>query len=287
MKKTYMGIVWAFAFLMLLSSFFVHAGYAQIYTNSIEAVLPFDGSIHSSSNVQLVITGTWNFNTALDYPTLNVTLDGQCIQEIPVDKNQPNPVNIIETVQMTKLGIGGHTVQVDATYAAYSSIIPIGGEYTYNIATLRFYVVDPKITPLSISGLDEQKTRDATFNITTNLHQAQVSYSLDGLANITLQNTFTTYQNSYQYNVTLKDLPDGAHTLIAYATDTQNNTRTAQKTFTTNTSTTQPTEEPNQNQPNPTLTITAAIWVAAVIAIIIAVLFYRKYAKQATSNLAG
>jgi hypothetical protein len=268
-KKTLISLL-----TILLSAPLVSVQCTQAKLNSISIVSPIEGVNYSTDTVELKIMATWDFNTALDYLTLTCYIDGEFIKQFPVEKIS-NHVSINESIQMTKLSIGEHTVKVDATYASYSGIVRLGFEGTENIAKIKFFITDTKIAPLSIYSLDEYKTADIAFNITTNLHNANIFYNIDEKNNQTLQNTFNTYQNSYQYNLTQNDLSEGTHTLNVYAKDTQNNTITTDKTFTVNTN--PPIAAPIQLELSLTVLIAVAITVATVISALSVLLIYRKH----------
>jgi hypothetical protein len=182
-----------------------------------------------------------------------------------------------EKLILTNLTQGKHTLKVDVGLSAYCvPAVPID---PFNVsdnesAQVNFYFY-PRVEPrVYISGLDLSRTKQTTFNITTNEY-AIVSYSLDGAANVTLlQNTSALLQDLYAYNVTLLGLSEGNHILTAFVKDAFNQTGVAQKTFTVQTPNSISMED-----------IAAAIAIAVIIAMCAAsIMLYRKTAKTSKPN---
>ena len=140
------------------------------------------------------------------------------------------------TLILTNATQGEHWIRVDLELERYVPITGVPLIFTENVnmsASVDFFVYRRIQPQVNISGLDVYKTNQTVFNVTTNELDMNVSYSLDGAANVTLpQNQSPPFQDSYTYNVTLLGLPNGAQTLTVYTKDVFNNTATSQKNFT-------------------------------------------------------
>jgi hypothetical protein len=105
------------------------------------------------------------------------------------------------------------------------------------------FTVDTGAPSVFIIGSQTYSTNEAKLNVTTDMPDAKIAYSLDGQANVTLPSSmFTQYHGRYECNLTLSTLSDGPHTLTAYATDALGYTGVSEKTFTVKTVETQPQE---------------------------------------------
>jgi hypothetical protein len=165
------------------------------------------------------------------------------------------------------LSQGEHTVTVSGKGTVDNWSWHGGGDLSP--VNVSFFVNLGVVPVVSVSSLSEYQTNKVNLNITTDRDDAAVSYSLDGLGNVTLPQTQAVQvPNGYQYNVTLSGLEDGQHVINAYAADSFGNTGTTIANFKVDTAT--PTEEPT-TQPNETSFNTMVLSGVIVGVIIVAV----------------
>lgn len=248
MEKRAIRSIALFMFLLVFSVSFVDCASGQGdagggFVTIIES--PVEGKVINGNSVNL----TFSVASAGQHTTVlgdlfwvksifyNVSLDGEFYYQ-----NRQNEISgwlsttsiRDEHLNFTNLTQGEHTIKVDIVLNYYISIL-LPDLFYYMSASVDFLVrgIQPQV---AVSGLDVYQTNQPnqpTFNVTTNEPYATVSYSLDGAANVTLpQNWSVPFQDLYVYNITLFGLPEGAHTLKAYAKDAFNQTAMAEKTFT-------------------------------------------------------
>jgi parallel beta-helix repeat protein len=105
-------------------------------------------------------------------------------------------------------------------------------------------------------------TSSVQLTVSVNELTSWMGYSLDGQSNQTLQSTSTTISN----------LPDGMHSITAYANDTAGNAGASEAVyFTVNTAQPEP-----QNEPFPWITVAAVVAAIAVLAVLICFVKFRK-----------
>jgi hypothetical protein len=168
-------------------------------------------------------------------------------------------------ISLQGLSQGEHTVTVSGKGTVDNWSWHGGGDLSP--VKVSFFVNLGVVPVVSVSSLSEYQTSQVGLNITTDRVDAAVSYSLDGLANVTLpKNEAVQVGDGYQYNVSLFGLADGQHVINAYAADSFGNTGTTVANFQVHTA----TDQPSKNSQNPSsLPITEVI--AGVIVTIIIV----------------
>jgi archaellum component FlaG (FlaF/FlaG flagellin family) len=223
---------------------------ADAFTTTIQS--PPENSTLSMNPITVKFTVKWTGQVILSLTSMpvDVFLDGQLYYQGQLDFTDMSNMQIYDpytygSVDLQDLPQGGHTVEISVKVSGYCSP---GGDFTdckIPSAFVSFLVpgVNPtapfvptvnRTTPLvtiplvTIQGSDEYQTNQPTLNITTDMSESTVSYNVDDGANVTLP-----HQNCRQYNVTLTNLPDGAHKITAYAKDNNGKTGVAEKTFTT------------------------------------------------------
>ena len=168
-------------------------------------------------------------------------------------------------LDLTSLTQGKHTIRVDvdSDYTIGVTGIDIFYVPSHTSAEVNFFVYRGIQPQVAISGLGVYEPNKTVFNITTNEPDANISYSLDGAANVTLPQN-----ESAPRNLTLTDLHSGPHTLTVYVKDTFNQTAKSEKTFTV-------------EQPMPLSTLAAAaVSVAVAVVVGAGLLVYFKKRKH-------
>jgi len=129
---------------------------------------------------------------------------------------------------LTNIPEGKHTITVYANVKSHEWEDPEGGlpvfywDFFINCsASINFTIdtVPPKVAVLS----PENKTYDTTdipLNFTVNEPVSEITYVLDGQANVTITG-----------NMTLTELSEGSHTITVYANDTAGNIGTSETVY--------------------------------------------------------
>jgi hypothetical protein len=256
---------------LLMPSVSAHSGIPQIILNS-----PIQDAVYNTNNVKLTFTVTPD-----DYVQIRYGLMGPdgVTTSVYID-NQFYAILGIHVDTSIKLSNGEHTIKLVAEETFDN---PFGPPFRTASSSLVTITVNNGVAPtVSVIGFEVFKTGDASFNVTTDVAEAMVCYSLDGQANVTLpSNQLVQWHGYNQYIVNFTGLADGAHVLKAYAKDALNNTGTYQKTFTVDDSTQQPTpphtsDTPIQNWSISDLEIGLTAATIAIIATIALLLFFNK-----------
>jgi hypothetical protein len=232
---------------------------------SINFLLNFSATIERSNNISLSLSElyykpSWqNDRTNIDFISLWVK------------NNYTYPSTF--SINMTNVPEGPHWLEVcaAATAFAYETRHEVKGVYytTYYVgykvsssSVVEFTIdtIAPSILSLSV----ENKTYVASsvpLTLTTNEPVSQASYSLDGLANVTVAG-----------NTTLTNLPYGEHNVTVYATDNAGNIGASETTTFT-------TVEP-ELEPFPVVPVAAAS--AAAVAVVGAglLVYFKKRNRQ-------
>ena len=229
---------------------------ASIYDPKITVESPIEGEIYKSGNVQMkftVVIYPGSYPLLLSTSKVAYYIDEMYRGELG-ERGSSSDFTL-------KVPNGEHSLRISAgaTYVATG-----GTRNFFNSVTIRF-TVDTGVGPsVSVVGLSDYKASQATLNITVDVPDAQLKYSLDGQSNVTIpQLQLIQYHGRYQYTVNFTDLPDGSYTLIAYASDALY-TSVAEKTFTVETGEAQPTQEPNGVFPTTLIAVAVTVIVAAV-----------------------
>lgn len=235
MVKHAVRLIAPFISLLILSISFIDYASAQgdfvvIIENPVAGQIINEDSVNLNLSVTKATDYVW-----VETISYTVYLDGslrnQYQQNITSRRNDLVDVNL--NLILTNLTQSKHTIRVDLDlYYCPSTWIPVF-YHLYPSTSVDFFVYRGIQPQVAISALDAHGTDQTTFNITTNERGSDVSYSLDGAANVTLpQNESTVILDLVTYNVTLSGLPFGFHTLTAYAKDVFNQTAVAERTFT-------------------------------------------------------
>ena len=227
MKKTKIALA-ALTFMLLVLPFFANLASADDLTILESHDLPFvsieyptEDTRFATDNITVRVSMHNYYAPYLLSQQVDLYLDGQLCGQPSIDFTSKATVTNGD-LALTNLTSGLHTV----TAVYWIGLIDLYGEnatsvYAYQ-PTVDFFVA-PKV---SISSLNEYTTSKPTIKIITDAVGSTVFYSLDGGVNVTLPS-----QNIGQYDVTLPNLTEGTHTLIAYSNDAYNSTGSAEKIF--------------------------------------------------------
>ena len=171
----------------------------------------YDGWIDESS---AWATNDWtNLRNKVAY--VNITLDGEFYRSIKVNSYLSSPFN--SSLNLANLEDGLHSVQIHA--ACEGVALEWHGlwqrQVFYNGSSdIVYFTVDgtsPVIVIMPVANKTYSVT-DIPLNFTLNEPASQITYSLDGQANVTITG-----------NATLTDLSGGGHNVTLYATDVVGN----------------------------------------------------------------
>lgn len=172
----------------------------------------YDGWIDESS---VWVTNNWtNLRNKVAY--VNVTLDGKFYRSIKVNSYLSSPFN--SSLNLENLEDGVHSVQIHA--ACEGAVLEWHGlwqrQVFYNCSSDIVYFTVDGTSPVIVIMPVANKTytvADIPLNFTLNEPASQITYSLDGQANVTITG-----------NATLTGLSGGGHNVTVYATDNVGNT---------------------------------------------------------------
>jgi len=168
------------------------------------------------------VTNDWtNLRNKVVY--VNVTLDGKMYGSIKVNSYLSSPFN--SSLNLANLEDGVHSVQIQA--ACEGVALEWHGLWQRQV----FYNGSSDIVCFNVDGTSpvivimpvENKTYSVTeipLNFTLNEPTSQMTYSLDGQANVTITG-----------NATLTGLSGGEHNITVYATDIVGNTGTSETVY--------------------------------------------------------
>jgi hypothetical protein len=208
---------------------FVNLGVANPYGAETEYTTPPIISVHSpvnnetSSNVLLNFTVTkpsfWLIHGGIEaqqiLKSVRYQLDEKYYDPIPVNSGLKSPFDY--SVNLTNLEDGVHSLKVYAFATGW--VIEIHSLWEYEVpinssSDAVYFTVDA--TPPTILVLPVENktygTSEIPLNFTLNEPTSQITYSLDGQANVTITG-----------NTTLTGLSDGVHSVTVYATDNAGN----------------------------------------------------------------
>jgi hypothetical protein len=147
---------------------------------------------------------------------INYQLDGNFSDTVIVNSDLSSPLDY--SVNLTNLTDGVHSLKVYAYASGWVIQISSLTEYAVPInssSNTVYFTVDTTSPMITILSLENQTyyTSNVPLNFTVNEVNSQISYSLDGLDNVTISG-----------NTTLTELPNGDHNVTVYATDQFGNT---------------------------------------------------------------
>jgi hypothetical protein len=249
------------------------------YYPEIYVISPQNSRTYTTNSVDFTFHGdSFSWGT-VTYSDVQYYLDGSLLGKL-------NGLSSPFSVTLTGLSEGNHVVRVTAVVVsiqAYSDpisqwisfhyILP-ATPYQVDIGIIGFSVnIPPTVSILSPGTNEKYPAYNVPLNFTVNKSFLQVSYSLDGQANVT-----------HAKNTTLTGLSEGSHTLTLYATDTAGNTGQSETIRFTIAQETQPQQpEPSQTAPQsesfPT-TLVAAIAVVILAAVSVSLLVYFRKRKR-------
>jgi hypothetical protein len=170
----------------------------------------------------------------LEY-SLNYSIDGKYEGPISLVAKNPTEFHVVNQgeglVKLRELSDGSHclTVCSESYFSNYGGVNPPGGpfkpttpngtDYSASWAATVYFTIDsnqPNVSDLSL----ENKTYfapDVPLNFTVNENAPQLTYSLDGLDNVTIAG-----------NITLTGLSIGAHNVTVYVWDDAGNVGASQ-----------------------------------------------------------
>lgn len=179
----------------------------------------YDGWIDESS---VWVTNDWtNLRNKVTY--VNVTIDGKFYRSIKVNNYLSSPFN--SSLNLANLEDGVHSVQIHA--ACEGVALEWHGlwqrQVFYNGSSdIVYFTVDgtsPVIVIMPVANKTYSVT-DIPLNFTLNEPASQITYSLDGQANVTITG-----------NATLTGLSGGGHNVTVYATDIVGNTGVSETVY--------------------------------------------------------
>jgi hypothetical protein len=202
-----------------------------IFTLTKPEVSEYDGWLDESS---VWATHNWtDLRNKVVY--VNITLDGKMYRSIEVNSYLSSPFN--SSLNLANLEDGVHSVQIhimcDGVALEYHGLWEHSISYS-NSSDIVYFTVDATPPAIVIMPI-ESKTygvTDIPLNFTLNEPTSQITYSLDGQANMTIAG-----------NTTLTGLSNGVHSVTVYATDEAGNTGASETiSFNVNVPGTFPTE---------------------------------------------
>lgn len=261
-----------------------------VFTISVDT--PIENKTYAQNNLIVNVNVGYTWGLYLGSLKLTYYLDGQPIASKNINGMEKDNYifNSIDSVTLTELSNGKHTFQVKGSVTGY--YIAIGhADQSLDTGVISFFINLGVAPNVFVSCLSEYQTNQALVNFTLDRSDATISYSLDGLANVTLpQNqAVKVTQNfggslpfsvSYRYSfIALSGLADGQHVLKGYAVDMFGNTGSTIANFRINTATPTPTEKPS---PQPIQITNIAIIAGGVIAgaVIVSIALLVIYRKQ-------
>jgi hypothetical protein len=183
-----------------------------VFTLTKPEVSIYDGWIDESS-----VWATCNWTDLRNKVVcVNIELDGKMYRSIEVNSYLSSPFN--SSLNLANLEDGVHSVQIhavcDGVALEYHGLWEHSISYS-NSSDIVYFTVDGTPPAIVIMPV-ENKTygvTDIPLNFTLNESISQITYSLDGQANVTITG-----------NTTLTGLSDGDHNVTVYATDEFGNT---------------------------------------------------------------
>jgi hypothetical protein len=257
----------------------VNFGEANVYVYvhpEIYVTSPQNSKTYTTNSIDFTFHGYYSWVT-VTYSDVQYYLDGSLLGQL-------NGLSSPFSVTLTGLSEGNHVVRVTAVVVSIQARASYLGfpatPYHVDTGNIAFSVnIPPTVSILSPETNKEYTTSDVPLSFTVNKSFLQVSYSLDGQANVT-----------HAKNTTLTGLSEGSHTLTLYATDTAGNTgksdtirfTVAQETQPQQTEPSQPQGETATQPSTPFPTTSAAVSVVVIVAAVVSIglLVYSRKRKQ-------
>jgi hypothetical protein len=173
----------------------------------------------------------------------------------------PEGTSVANESTLLDLAEGTHTIVAKAR--TFNANIPLDMEACANV-TFTIDTAPPRISVLNVEN-KTYGTSDLPLSYTVNEPDSQISYSLDGLVNVT-----------FFGNTTLTGLSNGKHNLVVYATDDAGNVG-ASETVYFSVEAPQPEPKPKP-EPFPTTLVIASVSVVAIV--VLGLLVYFKKRKR-------
>lgn len=232
---------------VLLFSFAAGLGYAKaestfpVLISPVHIESPINRTYTSNFLILNVSFGGLCFNSIQH--SLTYSLDGKVVCALPIVPHYPDYLSVqagfTASVQLPQLSKGQHIITVYAEHIAYN--ITTNGIFHPKItqqdnSTVIFNISDAipinELTPPVVSNFTvENKTYPSTklsFNFNVDKPVISTSYCLDNRT-IPITGWWDTPASARTFNLTLKGLTEGSHTLVAYAEDTFGNMGASQR----------------------------------------------------------
>jgi hypothetical protein len=211
---------------------------------NLTATKPDNWLIHGGYAAQQILWG------------INYQLDGNFSDTVIVNSDLSSPLDY--SVNLTNLTDGVHSLKVYAHASGWIIQISCLTEYAVPInssSNTVYFTVDTTSPWITILSLENQTyyTSNVPLNFTVNEVNSQISYSLDGLDNVTISG-----------NTTLTELPNGDHNITVYATDQCGNTGASETIYFT------------IIEPFPTMLAVASVAMIAVVGVGLLVYFKKR-----------
>jgi hypothetical protein len=174
--------------------------------------------------------------------SLTYSLDGNYMGTLPIEPHYPDWLSVqagfTASVVLPELAKGQHIITVNAEYSIYNYTTNDGVFHSkltkFENATVVVNISDtiplneltaPVISDLSV---ENKAYPSAALPLNFNVDKAVMwtGYCLDGY-NLTITDWWNTPATARRFNVTLKGLTEGSHSLAVYAEDTFGNTGTS------------------------------------------------------------
>jgi hypothetical protein len=258
---------------------------------SVNVESPVERAVYTSGDVKLKISGTYDYPIYISSIQITYYIDSQTGQ-MPLTITYDGDISRAAGEIVLTLSQGEHQLSItgEAEAGTYftdqrfsASINPVSINFLVNLGV----VPDVSVFP----GLGEHQSRDVYLNITTDRADAAVSYSLDGLANVTLPKTQTiNFFGRYWHNASLLGLADGPHVLKAFAKDVFGNTGVYSANFTVNPDNAQASQQPTQQStdkpavPTYTVVIVTTVILAFTLSSALILVFSKKHKIKRTTE---
>jgi hypothetical protein len=195
-----------------------------------------------------------------------------------IDGRKNGPLSLNGDYLLKDLSNGYHRLTIFAEAEYYR--IAIGTYRVSSNASVGFFV-DTGVAPsVSIEASPQYDTNEVSFNISTNVGDSKIFYSLDGQANVSVpEDRLSGDSESCRCSIVLFGVEHGFHTLSVFAKDGMGNTGKAEAAFTV---------EPNDvllaEQPFLNVLIAALAIALAVISIVLLFYFRKRKGKRGSQT---
>jgi hypothetical protein len=184
-------------------------------------------------NVDITIQSPQNKTYNVNSLTLNFTVETNNVYRPPVtyvlNKQKPveleapevgsRPLTTSDGVLYTRWTLQGNSVLSNLTDGTYFLLLQRPGSPAEPLVYANvIFTIDTIAPSVQVLQLENKTDNSASIPLNYTVNElSTVCYSLDGQANVTISE-----------NTTLTSVPDGSHTLVAYATDSAGNVGTSE-----------------------------------------------------------